>query len=109
MVASLALVIEVQVVEDHIVGCAHLQLQVEGNVNVTQMACDVQWGATALVPLRDQLQCFTLGEVSLLLLEDVCDVGEAASVHVGEEPAGIHKQLLAQRNFNVNFVITRHC
>ena len=38
MVASLALVIEVQVVEDNIVGCAHLQLQVEGNVNVTQMA-----------------------------------------------------------------------
>ena len=60
MVASLALVIEVQVVEDHIVGCAHLQLQVEGNVNVTQMAKQF-WLIFQKLTMRCPAGCDRLG------------------------------------------------
>jgi hypothetical protein len=60
MVASLAPVIEVQVVEDHIVGCAHLQLQVEGNVNVTQMAKQF-WLIFQKLTMRCPVGCDRLG------------------------------------------------
>ena len=60
MVASLALVIEVQVVEDHIVGCAHLQLQVEGNVTVTQMAKQF-WIIFQKLTMRCPVGCDRLG------------------------------------------------
>jgi hypothetical protein len=71
-------------VEDHVIGCAHFDLQVERDIYVTQVTCDVEGSAASLIPLSDNWESFTLREPTLLLLEKIGDVSDFASINEGE-------------------------
>jgi len=53
VVAGLAPVIKVQIVENHVIRRSHLQLQVKCDVHVTQVAGNIERGATTLISLSN--------------------------------------------------------
>ena len=106
MEAVQTLVVNVELVEDHITRRAHLHGQIHSYVVETQVAGDVDGGSTALISLADQSKDLPLAElIRVRRVECLCDLRDLTSMHIWEEPTRIGEEMLLKWDAFLNLLL----
>jgi len=84
-----AIVVKIELVEDHIAGRAHLLAEVDRDVLEPQMTSNVDWGSAKLISLSDECKDLALTELRRALLEQCRDFCNCSCIYDGEKTIAV--------------------